>query len=301
MRIAYVLTQDRGGPVDVTVALAKSLMESGEHSVRVFGPPPARDAESLGEGYTRVHVDRKDDLGAVRRMRAAVRSWAPDVVHAQDRRSGLTMAGLDRIRGGPRAVVQTYHGVPDDVCESWFSGAEGARPPSRYTRAVLTADGAVARLLKRTIVPSSRMGDFLHSRVWVPRNKLVHIDNGVVLPPAAPTVGPIRRLLFVGMLIPRKGLTDLLHALSRPGVMPADASLDIAGDGPSRQEAEALARRPPLDGRVRFLGFRTDVTDLVTDYDALVLPSRMEQQPLVIAQAMAAGKPVLATRHRRCC
>ncbi len=124
----------------------------------------------------------------------------------------------------------------------------------------------------------------------------MHIDNGVELPRAVPTIGPIRRLLFVGMLIPRKGLADLLLALSRPGVMPADAILDIAGDGPSRQEAEALAQRAPLDGRVRFLGFRTDVTHLMTDYDALVLPSRMEQQPLVIAQAMAAGKPVLATR-----
>jgi glycosyltransferase involved in cell wall biosynthesis len=125
---------------------------------------------------------------------------------------------------------------------------------------------------------------------------LVHIDNGIELPRAVPTVGPVRRLLFVGMLIPRKGLADLLLALSRPGVMPADAILDIAGDGPSRREAEALAQRAPLEGRVRFLGFRTDVAHLVTDYDALVLPSRMEQQPLVIAQAMAAGKPVVATR-----
>jgi glycosyltransferase involved in cell wall biosynthesis len=46
---------------------------------------------------------------------------------------------------------------------------------------------------------------------------------------------------------------------------------------------------------VRFLGFRTDVPELLTQHDALVLPSTMEQQPLVVAEAMAAGKPVLAT------
>jgi glycosyltransferase involved in cell wall biosynthesis len=46
---------------------------------------------------------------------------------------------------------------------------------------------------------------------------------------------------------------------------------------------------------VTFLGFRPDVPDLLASADALVLPSTMEQQPLVVAEAMAAGKPVLAT------
>jgi glycosyltransferase involved in cell wall biosynthesis len=46
---------------------------------------------------------------------------------------------------------------------------------------------------------------------------------------------------------------------------------------------------------VEFLGFRADVPDLLRHHDALVLPSMMEQQPLVVAEAMAAGKPVVAT------
>jgi len=229
-------------------------------------------------------------------MRSTLRSWRPQIVHAQDRRSGLVTAGLHRRASGPPVVLQTYHGVPDDVDQSWFTGVRRARPPSVYSKAVLTADAAVARSVTRTIVPSLVMGDFLHSRLHVPRNKLVHIDNGVTLPRANPPTGPIRRLLFVGLLIPRKGLLDLLDALRQPGVMPADATLDVVGDGPLRDEAEAVARQDPLAGRVRFLGYRTDIVDLVTHYDALVLPSRLEQQPLVVAQAMGAGKPVLATR-----
>jgi glycosyltransferase involved in cell wall biosynthesis len=295
MKIAYVLTQERGGPADVTMALAKTLLELGEHDVRVFGPAAARGASELGEHYTSVDVDRKGNAVAIAQMRSMVKSWSPTIVHAQDRRSGLTMAGINLGRR-VGAVLHTYHGVPEDVSERWFTGSDRGNAPSRYTRAVLTADGAIARVLDRTVVPSSRMGDFLHSRYAVPRSRLVHIDNGVVFPEAAPTEGPIRRLLFVGLLLPRKGLTDLLEALSRPGVMPADATLDIAGDGPSRAEIEALAIRPPLAGRVNVLGFRTDVNSLITNCDALVLPSRMEQQPLVIAQAMAAGKPVVATR-----
>jgi glycosyltransferase involved in cell wall biosynthesis len=295
-RIAYVLTQDRGGPTDVTLALVRALLEGGEHDVRLFGPSPAQDCDWLDGHFTDIPVDSKGSLGAARRMRAALRSWRPDIVHAQDRRSALVTAGLDRLPGGPRAVVQTYHGVPEDTTEAWFSGADHAAAPSIRTRAVLAADAAVARMVNRTVVPSSTMGAFLRSRLRVPAQRVVHIDNGIFLPKAQPSAKPIRRLLFVGLLIPRKGLTDLLHALMRPGVMPTDCTLAIAGDGPSRHEVETLARKPPLAGRVHFLGYRTDVADLLSNHDALVLPSRMEQQPLVVAQAMGAGKPVLATR-----
>jgi glycosyltransferase involved in cell wall biosynthesis len=294
-KIAYVLTQDRGGPVDVTVTLAKTLLETSDYDIRVFGPAPAGHDGILGEHFTRVDVRRKEDFTAVRRMRTTLRSWRPDVVHAQDRRSALVVAGF-RVLRGPQAIVWTYHGVPYDVSEQWFRGAADAVPPSLNSRAVLAGDAVVARQLKRIVVPSTAMMEFLQSRLRVPRAKLVRIDNGVHLPEATPVRGSIRRLIFIGNLHPVKGLLDLLHALRRPNVMPSDATLDVVGDGPARAEAEALARRPPLAGRVRFLGFQPRAADLIPEHDALVLSSRIEQQPLVVAQAMGAGRPVLATR-----
>jgi glycosyltransferase involved in cell wall biosynthesis len=139
------------------------------------------------------------------------------------------------------------------------------------------------------------MGEFLRRRLLVPANRLTHIDNSVHLPAARPAAGPVRRLAFAGLLVARKGLLPLLDALAMPGVMPPDATLTVIGDGPQRAEAERSASRPELAGRVRFLGFRTDVPALLCEHDALVLPSTMEQQPLVVAEAMAAGKPVVAT------
>lgn len=289
MKVAYLLTQDRGGPVDVTVRLAATLLEFG-HDVRVFGPAPARGAELIKGHHTEVSVATKGDLKAGRQARDALRAWGPDVVHAQDRRAGLVSAGL-RLR---HKVVQTYHGVPDDVAEPWFRGRAGAAGPSKYTRTVLAADAGVARFVHRTIVPAPAMGEFLVRRLRVPAQRVTHIDNCVDLPPSCPPTGPVRRLVFVGLLVERKGLLTLLEALARPGTMPADASLTVVGDGPMRVEAEERARRD-LPGRVRFLGFRSDVPAQLTCHDALVLPSRMEQQPLVVAEAMAAGKPVVAT------
>ncbi|MFI6099329.1 glycosyltransferase family 4 protein [Lentzea sp. NPDC051213] len=281
MRVAFVLTQDRGGPVDVTVRLAAALQASGEAEVRVFGPVPARDADLIAGRHEEISVPRKGDLRASRRARAKLRAWRPDVVHAQDRRSGLVCAGL----GGDIRVVHTYHGVPDDVSEPWFRGIPGARRPSTYTMTVLAADALVARRVGRTVVPAPSMGRFLFDRLRVPAQRVTHIDNCVAIGHAEPPAGPVRRLLFVGLLVERKGLPALLEAL------PPNATLTVAGDGPQRAKYEQLAAGLPVE----FLGFRADVPDLLRKHDALVLPSTMEQQPLVVAEAMAAGKPVVAT------
>ncbi|WP_238598885.1 glycosyltransferase family 4 protein [Saccharothrix sp. ALI-22-I] len=275
--------------MDVTVRLARALLASGEVDVRVFGPVPRRGAEELGVHHEIVDVGDKTDLRAGRRARVAVRAWRPDVVHAQDRRAGLVSAGL-RWR---HKVIQTYHGVPDDVGEAWFRGVPQAVPPSAYTRVVLAADAVVARAVHRTVVPAWAMGRFLSTRLRVPGARLTHIDNCVEPAHVQLPVGPVRRLVFVGLLVERKGLATLLAALARPGVMPADATLTVVGDGPERMRAEELARG--LGGRVTFLGFRADVPDVLRHHDALVLPSMMEQQPLVVAEAMVAGKPVVAT------
>ncbi|MEU4744152.1 glycosyltransferase family 4 protein, partial [Actinosynnema sp. NPDC023658] len=142
-------------------------------------------------------------------------------------------------------------------------------------------------------VPAPAIGRFLSTRLRVPGTRLAHIDNCVEPAHVQPPVGPVRRLVFVGLLVERKGLATLLAALALPGVMPVDATLTVVGDGPERVRAEELAGA--LGGRVTFLGFRADVPDLLRHHDALVLPSTMEQQPLVVAEAMAAGKPVVAT------
>jgi glycosyltransferase involved in cell wall biosynthesis len=179
--------------------------------------------------------------------------------------------------------------VPDDVSEPWFRGVPRAQRPSTYTMTVLAADALVARRADRTVVPAPAMGRFLRERLRVPAQRIAHIDNCVPIGDAEPPTSPVRRLLFVGLLVERKGLPTLLEAL--PGVLPPDATLTVAGDGPLRARCEQLAEGLPVE----FLGFRTDVPELLRKHDALILPSTMEQQPLVIAEAMAAGKPVVAT------
>jgi glycosyltransferase involved in cell wall biosynthesis len=189
--------------------------------------------------------------------------------------------------------VHTYHGVPDDVTQGWITDPS-SEPPSNYSRAVLAADSVVARAVTRTVVPSETYLRFLRDRLHIPEARLVHIDNGLLLPSPGVPLGPVRRLLSVGLLNRRKGLHHLLNAMAVAG-LPPSVTLRVAGDGPERQPLMELTNRLGLADRVQFLGFRSDVHQLLAQADAFILPSEMEQQPLVLIEAMGAGKPIIAT------
>ena len=301
-RVAFVLTQDRGGPVDVTVALAAALAERAGFEVRLFAPPPARGLDRVQGLLSESRIEGKGAGRAILAARRRILDWHPDVVHAQDRRSGLVCARLGTptaLRGRPRpTVVHTYHGLPDDVTQAWLDDP-AAPGPSRYTRTVLAADAVVARAVDRTVAVAQPLADFLVGRLHVPVGRVVHIDNGLDLPALADRTedAGTGRLLFVGLLVERKGVDVLLRALARQPTGPDGArhTLTVAGDGPHRLALERLRDDLGLADRVTFLGFRTDVPQLMAHHDAFVLPARMEQQPLVLIEAMASGLPVLAT------
>jgi glycosyltransferase involved in cell wall biosynthesis len=74
-----------------------------------------------------------------------------------------------------------------------------------------------------------------------------------------------------------------------------DAALVIAGDGPLRDELAALTARLDIADRVRMLGDRADVRDVLAAFDVFVLPSRTEGMSNALLEAMAMARPVVAT------
>ena len=115
-----------------------------------------------------------------------------------------------------------------------------------------------------------------------------------------PSGGPAR-LLFVGRLVPKKGLHTALRALARLD----RCELVVVGDGPGRTAALDLATELGIAGRVSFRGWlpREGVADLMAGCLALLVPSEtgrdgdMEGTPTVIFEAMASGLPVIGTEH----
>ncbi|MCW9034908.1 MAG: glycosyltransferase [Rhodospirillales bacterium] len=103
-----------------------------------------------------------------------------------------------------------------------------------------------------------------------------------------PTTVPL--IVALGRLHENKAFDVLLKALNRV----SDPYLWIVGEGPLRQELEALAGKLAIKPRVRFLGWRDDVEALYAAADIFICPSRHEPLGNVVLEAWAQGKPVIA-------
>jgi glycosyltransferase involved in cell wall biosynthesis len=98
-------------------------------------------------------------------------------------------------------------------------------------------------------------------------------------------------LLVLSRMHEKKGIDTALQAMQ---ALP-NAVLWLAGDGPELENYQALARQLGVDGRVRFLGWRTDRKSLLQACDICLLPSRYEPFGTVIAEAWSVHKPLIAT------
>jgi len=103
----------------------------------------------------------------------------------------------------------------------------------------------------------------------------------------------------VARLEPQKDHATLLHAFQEVLRLAQDkvpSELWLVGDGSLRKKLEAQAKELGIAEYVKFFGAHTDVSALLNDMDVVVLPSRWEGAGLVLLEAQAAGKPVVATR-----
>jgi glycosyltransferase involved in cell wall biosynthesis len=140
---------------------------------------------------------------------------------------------------------------------------------------------------------------FVTEELRVPADRVQIVINGVPDPrgASAPPREPGRqRILFLGNLSERKGVSDLLAALARPGFRREALDVRIAGGG----DVEGYARRARELGVADFVHFegwadQAKATRLLASADVLVLPSYDEGLPLVILEALANGVAVVCT------
>ncbi len=101
-------------------------------------------------------------------------------------------------------------------------------------------------------------------------------------------------MLCIARQVEVKGIDVAIRAIAE---LPKSSLLLIAGDGPDEASYAALAQSLGLEERVRFLGLRDDVERLIAACDQVWVPSRdLEAFGMIAAEAMAAGRPVVATR-----
>lgn len=283
-----------GGAESVLVELARSAPATGVRMV-VIGLSDAdddRNAHRLADAGATVyqlHAGRYD-LTAVRRVAAIVRRERGDVVHTHLKHADLVGGLAARMVGVP--AVSTLH-----VIESAPTSPLHA---ARVRAAVLGRSALAARVIALSTAQREWYASLAASA------PMMVIPNGVREPAPTRDRADVRRelgvderavlALTVSLMRPEKGHAVALDAVRR---LPADSPvvLALAGDGPLLDQVRAeVSADDALRRRVRVLGFRPDVDDLLAACDLVVHPSHEDALPTSLISALASGRPIVATR-----
>lgn len=294
VKVLYVARPATGGMARHLVGLLTYLNRRG-FTPYLAAPPGFGLLEvATREGIDTLSLPLGDGLRPLKDTRAVfllsrfIRQEAIDIVHSHGVKASL-LAGLAARRS--RAVlVSTVHGFPD------------LRPGWKGRLATLMQQCAV-KYADHFIAVSAAAAAVLTTRYRVPEERVSLIYNGIELPagdlppgagrPAVtgyPVVGTVARL------VPEKGLEDFLRAAaSLHGDFP-QAAFVIVGHGPLEAKLKTMARQLGLAAQVTFTGHQPDVAPWLASFDIFVASSISEGFSMATLEAMAAGKPVVASR-----
>jgi glycosyltransferase involved in cell wall biosynthesis len=313
MRIVHVIARlNVGGAALHVLQLAHEQARRGHDVIVVAGTLAAGEesmeyvADELGVELLRLPVLQRElspraDPAAIMALRSVIRSRRADVLHTHTAKAGATgrIAALMAGRARPRAVVHTYHG---HVLSGYFS--------RRWERLFRLIERLLARASGTLVAVSDEVRDDLVGFGVAPASRFAVVPYGFELPAWSDVDDESRRTLrgeigagddtfvvgWAGRLTTIKRPLDLIRTLRALLDEDVDALLVLVGDGEDRADVEALATALAVTDRCRFMGFQKSIRPWYASFDALLLTSANEGTPVVAIEALAAAKPVIATR-----
>lgn len=296
-----------GGPSIHVILLTAGLRERGYETLLVVGQEEDREGNLLGLAGERGvsctqlaglgrEIRLLADLGALWRLGRLMRSFRPDIVHTHTAKAGVLGRLAARLAGVP-VVVHTYHG---HVLHGYFGPLKSAffRNAERLLGHASDALLAVSEAVRQDLVGFG----------VAPESKIRVVPLGLELEPLCQPLprGVLRRKTgmpldaplvgVVGRLVPIKDIPTFLEAAALVHKSFPSCHFAIVGDGQERRLLEECLPRLALGGAVHFLGWRRDMDAVYGDLDVVVNSSRNEGTPVALIEALAAARPVVATR-----
>ena len=277
----------RGGQNQVLVTVM-GLRALG-HRATLVAHPGGELRQRVEEGLDLIPLapTNEMDLGAAWRLSRLIKRLKPDIVHAHDPH-GVAMSAL-------ALSMSTQLAKPPLVAarrvDFHLRGSSLSRWKYRQVDCFICVSEAIRRMLIADGVPEARTvvvneGIDLERVDAAPPAKL---HEELWLPHHAPIVGN------VAALVPHKGQRHLVEAAALVIRQVPDARFVIVGAGELRHSLERQVRERHLDKHVTLLGFRPDVLSLHKAFDVFVMSSVTEGLGTSLLDAMACGRPVVAT------
>jgi len=292
LRVAYIITRaDPIGGAQIHVRdLAGAVRRLGHTATVITSGSGAFLDELRNQGtptvllrHLAVPIGPVRDLRALREMQAVLADLRPDLLALHSSKAGT----LGRLAGRALRIptVFTVHG---------WAFTPGV--PSAQAAFYRTVERLVAPLATRIITVSEFDRRLALEAGIAAQDRIVAVHNGMVDVAPALRAEPGRspaRIVMIARFGDQKDHGTLLRALA--GLGDQAWTLDLIGEGPLMARTRALAESLGLGERVRFLGQRMDVAELLSKAQLSVLVSNWEGFPLSILEAMRAGLPVVAT------
>ena len=299
-----------GGPAIYTILLSHELDKIGYKTILVKGTEGQTEGDMMylaeSKGVKPVIIPElgreigfKNDLVAFYKLYKLIKSEKPDIVHTHTAKAG-TLGRIAAWLADVPVILHTFHG---HVLAGYFGKLK--------TLVFILIEKILARISTRIITLSNELKKEL-IEIGIAREKKIEvIPLGLELRPfmEGGFFGEFKKELelsedtvligIVGRLVPIKGHKYFLEAAKiinqGSGVRGQELRFVIIGDGELRKELEDYTKKLGIANDVVFTGFRRDLPKIYSDLDIVVLSSINEGTPVSIIEAMASGKPVIAT------
>ena len=292
-RVAYVIGELTKGGAEYQLYELVRHLDRRRFEPEVFvlaeGGYWAEPLRALGVAVRTFPRSGSADLGRLRRLRMALRTFRPDVLH--------TVLWSANVYGRAASI-----GLRLPVVIAAERNVVRRPPWQRQVERLLD------RVTSAYLVNSAAIRDELVQSGRLTADKITVIHNGIdlaALPPfaidrcaarAALGFPPGRRLVAqVGRLTAQKDYPTFLAAVERLASVAAETDFLIVGEGEERAALAARVAAAGLGSRVRFLGLRHDVPQVLAAVDVLALTSLYEGLPNVVIEAMATGAVAVVT------